>query len=168
MNNPILRVLNSAPVDKKAAIVAAQRRCSDDFLIDGKDDLCQILSRLGRKRRLIESLLRITTDSQRDNVKERFKAGRRQRRPRRIVEEYIRVGQNIVAVALQLAAIKRSTTTGIGIEPKSVRRLVGERENQWKAEHPGWIWAGSCHIAPNGAVFVRDEVLREVKEALHA
>lgn len=166
--HPIIKVLNSSPIDRTAHRVSSQRNCDDSFLIDDKADLDAIYKRIIRKRRLIESILRITTASQRENVRTRFNKGLiEKKRPRRIVEEYVQLGKNIEALAKRFVELRcEKAKTPIGREPKAIRKIVGARENQWKDAHPVWVRHNESLIAPNGDTFCRDEVLQEVKKSL--
>jgi hypothetical protein len=156
--NPIVRVLNSEPIDRVARRVTFQGGCSD---IDGdltRDELVYLWSRLERKLRLLKQVLRITSKAQHKNLIYAINSGRRHRpgvgmlrltaNPRTALE-YKRVGEEMQRLSRRLAELKQVDC--------AERKRIGALENAWKEAHPGWIWTGVLLVAPDGSTFRRAE-----------
>lgn len=146
-HNPIVRVLASVPVDRKAAMVAPQGRCSNVELVLDRDELLELIARTQRKQRLLKLILSIRTQSQHNNLVKRSRKGVTGARPKRAVDEYLRLGASMQLLMARVAHLNRIVS-----EP---RRLLGHAENEWKKAHPGCIWDGSKLVAPNGDTFSR-------------
>lgn len=159
MNNPILQVLNSAPINRQASMVAAQRGCVADFEAS-REDLVHALQRLVRKQRLMKSMLGVTSPTKHNNLMNRFKAGskRQKGRPLRLVKEYASTGQ-----AIQILSRRLQEFSGDDKAAKRIRQQLGAVENAWRAQHPGCVWDGRQLVAPNGAVFRRSEVAKQMQ-----
>jgi hypothetical protein len=145
--NPILRVLASAPIDRKASIVASQKGCAEgdrDHL--RIDELKSQLAVLQRRQSDLRDLLGVENKSQQKNLKVKVAKGLRHGRVP-VVQEYIRNGNAIQIISKTLADINR--------EDKEWRKRLGAIENAWRAEHPGSIWDGRQLVAPNGETFSR-------------
>lgn len=153
MNNAILRVLNSVPINRAAYRVASQKGCSDNYAELSAAEALEMVARLQRKHRLLKVVLQIKTKAQHHNSIDRFKAGYRSNfRPTRALAEYVRVGNNIEAMCRRISELTA--------EERAERRRIGALENEWKAANPGWIWTGVVCVAPNGTVFDRRALQR--------
>jgi hypothetical protein len=153
--HPLLAVLNSTPINRQARKVTSQAGCATVDVELSREELCEVFERLSRKHRLMKSMLRIKTKSQHKNVVSRHNKGQRSRsRPRRLTDEYVRVGLALQVINRRFAEIDRVGREG--------RQLLGAIENQWKAEHPGAIWDGRQLVAPNGATFSRVAAAQEM------
>ena len=147
--HPLLTVLNSSPINRQAGIVASQRGCAEGESDLSREEIKTIMTRLERKQRLLKVVLRVRNHCQHKNLIARYKMGLKSNyRPKRIIEEYLRVGQSLQILGQRLAQFKRN-------EGREARKLLGAIENKWRAEHPGCIWDGRQLVAPNGAVFSR-------------
>lgn len=163
MNNPILRVLNSTPINRQASFVVSQQGCA---LVDAeasRADLVFALSRLERKLRLMKSMLGVKNKTQHTNLMNRYKAGikRQKGRPLRLVKEYAATGSAMQLLNRRLQELRPTQDTK---EAKALRQQLGAVENAWRDEHPGCVWDGRQLRAPNGAIFSRAVVAARLGE----
>jgi hypothetical protein len=123
--HPLLKVLNSTPINRQAAVVARQKFCDREDRPMSREELAAITSRLQRKQRLLKLVLGIRTKAQHVNTLYKFNNKIPQFRfkaePRALVE-YVRVGKAIQRINAELA------------ELRSVRRFVAQAEQAWRAQ----------------------------------
>jgi hypothetical protein len=124
VEHPLLTVLNSAPINKQAAIVTSQRHVATADTPLTRDELAALANRLLRKQRLLKHVLGIKTKRQHKNMTYKAAKGipqyRAAKEPRALTE-YLRCGREIQRLAEELADMRR------------VRRFVAEAENECKA-----------------------------------
>lgn len=117
----------------------------------------------------MKHVLRIRNETHHKNVVSRYKMGQKQRRiPLRLLEEYIQNGQAIQILTRRLAEFKaagKPEVKGIGLEARPIRQKYSALQNEWKKEHPGFIWKGDDMYAPNGATFITKEIIEKIKAA---
>jgi hypothetical protein len=148
--NAINRALVSTPINRTARMVASQKHCVEIETDIGRDEICTLLGRMGRKQQLLKHVLSINNTSQYRNMVRRHKAGYTSNfRPSRAIAECVRNGEAMHILQAQIAEVSRDI--------KEANRQLSAAENAWKTEHPGWIWDGQKVVAPNGAVFVRSQ-----------
>ena len=153
MKNAILQVLNSTPINRQSRVVASQRYCSEIDADASREDLVFSNERLKRKYRLMKAVLRIETKSQHQNVKRRLKAGAKQVRPTRLLEEYFQVAKTIQTLGMTIKDLNESKLGGR--EARELRQRLGAIEKAWREENPGCIWDGRQLVAPTGETFAR-------------
>lgn len=148
--NPITKVLNASPINKQAAFAASQAGCVKVDAGLTAAELRQVKTTLICRHAELLQELGITKPSQLANLKSRINGGGRSRKyPAHKVNELMSICANIHEAERLIASEKPMRI------PKSIRRQLGQLENQWRAEHPGAIWDGRQLVAPNGAVFSR-------------
>jgi len=120
MQNSIIQVLNSIPVNRQAAIIVSQSRCVKEDKPLTKKELVDLLNRLIRKQRLLKHILGIKTRSQHNNAIWKFNKHipqfRNKENPRCFIE-YKRVGEEMQRLNKELAELKK------------IRRYVAEISN---------------------------------------
>jgi hypothetical protein len=127
-SHPLLRVMNSTPIDMRARIVTSQRRCVEVEASIDKEEIVLLVERLMRKIRLLKVVLSIENKRQHKNVIARFNAGTSKRskiRPRRAVAEYVRIGLAIQNLNVRLQEIKKE---------RKLMNIANHRPNQWTQE----------------------------------
>jgi hypothetical protein len=158
VNNPILQVLNSTPINRQARYVTSQTGCVEFDVDLTRVEIIELLTRLSRKLRLLKLVLQVGNARQHKNLIARHKMGLRSNyRPKRAIEEYMRIGRAMCILNQRLAEIKVK-------EGREARQILGALENAWRVEHPGCIWDGRRLVAPNGAVFQRAAVAQQLAE----
>ena len=119
----INEILVRSPINRSASHVVSQKGCSDDRPL-AREELAYLVLRLQRKHGLMKSLLQIKTKRQHKNVVYKMNAGIQQFRAAkqpRIFAEYVRVGNDIQRLLIELSVLRK------------IRQFVGQAENEWKA-----------------------------------
>lgn len=159
MNNAIIKVLNSSPIDKAARIVTSQRGCDEEYATLSREELIALNTRLLRKQRLIYSALGITRKKQAENLRSRIRSGYHTKKfDSRLARELVRIGDNLQAISRRISEL-----AAVNQLPRCIRRKIGAIKAQWCEQHPGSIWDGQKRIAPNGQVFSRWSVAQSME-----
>lgn len=120
MQHPIVRMLNSAPVNRQAAMAVSQTGCAEKEDLLSKKELVDLVKRLERKQRLLKHVLGIKTKSQHMNAMYKFNRRIGQFRHKdnpRVFIEYKRVGEDIQRLIRELQTLKK------------IRKFVADQSN---------------------------------------